>query len=128
VPPLFFDIGDALCFDDVDASAGELNHAIACGENGVVPAHADIKAGEKFCAALTQNDIAGNYHLTARDLEAQKLWVAVATVSCRTLSFFMSHSKTSTVFAINPAINYGAKYPPPQGWGLNLVLFKSYIN
>jgi hypothetical protein len=81
-----------LGFDYVDATAGHLDGAGGSGENGVVSSHADIKAGEEFCAALAQNDVAANYGLASGDFEPQILGVAVAAVTCRTLSLFMCHS------------------------------------
>ena len=43
------------------------------GEQGMVRAHADIKAGMPGGAALTRNDVAGNHELAAERLDAEAL-------------------------------------------------------
>jgi hypothetical protein len=69
----------------------EADSAIGRGKEGVVFAHADIRAGMPFGAALTNNDVAGDNLLIAETLHAQTTACRVATVARRTACFFMSH-------------------------------------
>src|SRR6478752_410586 len=65
--------------------------AIGRGKEGVVFAHADIRAGMPFGAALTNNDVAGDNLLVAELLDAETTACGVAAVARRTACFFMSH-------------------------------------
>ena len=78
---------------DVDApvAAVEADVAVGKGEEGVVPAHADVVAGVEFGAALADEDGAGEDELAAVAFHAEALAVAVAAVACRSLTFFMCH-------------------------------------
>lgn len=69
----------------------EADIAIHKGENGVIPAKADIATRGPFGAALADDDVASNDGLAAEFLDAETLALAVATVFDGTLSFFMGH-------------------------------------
>ena len=51
------------------------------GEESMVGAHADIKAGMPGGAALTRNDVAGNHALAAESLHAEALTSLIAAVA-----------------------------------------------
>src|SRR5581483_1927136 len=51
------------------------------GEQSVVGAHADIKAGMPGGAALPRDDVAGDHVLAAIDLDAKALALGIASVS-----------------------------------------------
>ena len=72
-------------------TALETHLPIGFCEQGKVPAHADIIAGEKFRAALPYNYRAGGNRLAGVQFYPSILRVAVSAVSRRALSFFMSH-------------------------------------
>src|SRR4051812_10779085 len=55
--------------------------ALDLGEQGVVRAHADIKAGMPGGAALTRNDVAGNHDFPAERLDPKALALGIATVA-----------------------------------------------
>lgn len=59
----------------------ELNGAIAQGEESPIATHADALAGMVFGAALTHDDAAGENLLTAKQLDAETLRCAIATVT-----------------------------------------------
>ena len=89
---LFFVWNFVYISDDVDFSSLEFNCSIGGSEEGVVPSHGDIGAGEEFCTALTYDYRASLCGLSSEELNAPVLGVAVSAVSCRALSLFMSHS------------------------------------
>lgn len=51
--------------------AFERNHAVGQGKKRMILAHAYIRARMVFGSALTYNDIAGGYGLSAEDFNAQ---------------------------------------------------------
>jgi hypothetical protein len=70
--------------DRYESSTGfrkESDAAIGKGEKGMILAHADIRAGMPFRAALTDDDVAGHDSLIAEALHAQALALGVATVA-----------------------------------------------
>ena len=69
----------------------ELYFAVGEGEEGEISSATDVVTRVVLCAALTQDDVARHYCLTAKFLHAESLAVAVATISGSTLSFFVSH-------------------------------------
>ena len=82
--------GDALF---AAALALELDHSVAEREESPVFARSDILAWVHFGAALAYQYAPGANRLTASALYAAILWVRVATVAGRALSFFMCHDK-----------------------------------
>jgi len=65
----------------VDFSALEADRALGCREKRVVPAHADVAAGEELGPALPEDYRSGFGLLAAKQLHASVLWVAVPAVS-----------------------------------------------
>src|SRR4051794_37111306 len=66
------------------AAAGfctKLDMAFDLGEQGMVGAHADIKAGMPGGAALTRNDVTGNNVLAAVGLDPEPLARRITTVT-----------------------------------------------
>src|SRR5271165_1982046 len=59
----------------------ELHMTLDLGEQGMVSAHADIKAGMPGGAALTRNDVAGNHALAAIGLDSKALARRITPVS-----------------------------------------------
>jgi len=59
----------------------ELNGAIAQGEESPIATHAYALARMVFGAALTHDDAAGENFLTAKQLDAETLRCAIATVA-----------------------------------------------
>src|ERR1700684_230300 len=55
--------------------------ALDLGEQSMVGAHADIKAGMPGGAALTRNDVAGNHALAAKRLDPEPLARRITTVT-----------------------------------------------
>ena len=91
-----------LLSDNVDFSALEADRS-GCGcEKGVVLAHADIGAREELCPALSHDDRACLYHLTAEQLYASVLRIAVSAVPRRALSFFMCHNQLPLLLGGRP--------------------------
>ncbi len=76
---------------DMHLSALEFDGAVFEGENRVVAAKADIKAGVIAGAALANDDGAGGYKLAAIGFDAAILRVAVAAVLGAALTFLMCH-------------------------------------
>jgi hypothetical protein len=72
-------------------SALETHLPVGFCEQGIVSAHADVIAWEKFRAALPYDYRAGGNRLAGVQFYAAILRVAVSAVSRRALSFFMSH-------------------------------------
>src|ERR1700736_5977361 len=70
----------------------KLNMAFDLGEQCMIGAHADIKAGMPGGAALARNDVAGNHVLTAIGLDSEALARRITTVTRCTACFFVSHS------------------------------------
>src|SRR4051794_40079350 len=66
--------GAAACF------CTKLDFAFDLGEQGVVGAHADIKAGMPGGAALTRDDVTGNHMLAAVRLDAKALTGRITSV------------------------------------------------
>ena len=79
--------------DDVDATAFaiELDEAIDQCEEREVRALANVGAGMKLVAHLTDQDVASANLLATKLLDAAALTVRVPTVAAGTLSFFMCH-------------------------------------
>src|SRR5947207_11067506 len=86
-----------LCCDRIDVYASaasiEANIAVDQCENGVIPAEANIFAGQKFRAALANDDVASKHHFTAESFYAEPLANTVAAILNAALSFFVSHLK-----------------------------------
>ena len=83
---------------DVDAAldaVGELQRAVAQGEQRVVLAAADVLAGMELGAALSHDDVAGADLLTGEHLHAKALSAGIAAVTAGTETFLMSHETTS---------------------------------
>src|ERR1700761_385512 len=59
----------------------KLDMAFDLGEQSMVGAHADIKAGVPGGAALTRNDVAGNDVLPAKCLDPEALACRITTVT-----------------------------------------------
>src|SRR6516164_8551729 len=76
---------------DGSSAAIEPDAAVDQSENRVITAEADVFSGQEFCAALADNDIAGENHLAAKSLYAETFADAVAAVLNAALSFFVSH-------------------------------------
>ena len=78
---------------DVNATitAVETNLPVGKGKEGVVTSHADILSGMKSGAPLADDDGTGGDGLAAKTFYSETLAAAVATVSCRSLTFFMCH-------------------------------------
>src|SRR5579859_4397863 len=58
----------------------KLDMALDLGEQGMIGAHADIKAGVPGRAALTRNDVAGNHMLATKGLDAKALALGITPV------------------------------------------------
>jgi hypothetical protein len=69
----------------------EGNLAIGQGKQRMILAHADILTGVEFGAALTDNDIAGNYAFPAKFFHAKAASCGISAVTGTTTCFFMSH-------------------------------------
>src|SRR3954451_3844269 len=82
--------GAAACFGT------KLDFAFDLGEQGMVGAHADIKAGMPGGAALTRDDVTGNHVLAAVGLDAKALTGRITSVPRRTACFFVSHNPSPT--------------------------------
>ena len=67
--------GAAACF------CTKLDFAFDLGEQGMVGAHADIKAGMPGGAALTRDDVAGDHMLAALNLDAKALALGITPVT-----------------------------------------------
>src|ERR1051326_2858101 len=81
---------------DIDPAAGAIKShcSVNQGKNGVIAAEPDVFAGLEFCAALTDDDVAGDHHLAPEFFHAEPLTDAVAAIFDAALSFFMSHCKS----------------------------------
>ena len=79
--------------DDVDPATGAIEPHLAVDqrENGVIATEPDILAGQKFRAALADDDVAGDDRFAAKFFHAEPFADAVAAVLDAALSFFMSH-------------------------------------
>ena len=75
----------------------EAHASINQRKNRVIAAQPDILSRQKFCPALTHDDIAGNDPFAAEFFNAQPLADAVAAILNAALSFFVSHRKKSLV-------------------------------
>lgn len=82
-----------LAGDDLDAAVRlvEFHDAVLQCEEGPVATHADILAGVRLAAALTDEDGAGEHGLTAETFYPKPLCFARATVGGCTLTCFMRH-------------------------------------
>ena len=80
---------------DVDPSstAIEADGTIDQRENCVIAAEADVFAGQKFRAALANNNVAGEHRFAAESFYTKPFADAVAAILNAALSFFMSHRK-----------------------------------
>ena len=91
VPSLSVSFSYLFVLDDVDPTSLELNCSFSGGKECIVFSHPDISAGKEFSAALSNDNRAWLYRLSAEKLYAPVLGVAVPAVAGRTLSFFMCH-------------------------------------
>lgn len=71
----------------------ELDVAVRQGEQGPVPADADVHARVELGSALTDNDGAGADGFAAETLHAKTLALAVASVAYTSLTFLMCHGR-----------------------------------
>ena len=71
----------------------ESHIAIDQCENCVIAAEADVFAGLKFRAALTDDDVPRDNHLAAKSFDAAPLADAIAAILDAALSFFVCHLK-----------------------------------
>lgn len=74
--------------------AGAFKLYNACGKRKecVIASDTDIDAGMKLCAALSYEDIAGEYNLTAKAFNPEALGITIAAVPGTSAAFFMSHT------------------------------------
>ena len=86
--------------DDVHAAAVFVEHHFAIGERKQRPVAtgADVFAGDKFAAALTDDDAARRDNLPAKFFYAQPFADAVASVLYAALTFFMCHKSGGLKF------------------------------
>src|SRR5262249_31047978 len=82
-PPLFSSLGHRKYgYDRAAIGFGtKLDAAFDLGEESMVSAHADIKAGVPGRAALTRDDVAGNDMLTTERLDSEPLARRITSVS-----------------------------------------------
>src|SRR5512143_4071262 len=73
----------------------EFHLTISGREQRVVASTADVVAGMKLSAALTHDDVACEYCLTAELLQTQPLRMRIATVAGTTACFFVCHERDS---------------------------------
>src|SRR5438045_1416478 len=73
------------------SAAIEAHVPVYQSENCVIATEPNVSSGQKFCAALTHNDIAGYNRFAAEFFDTQAFADAVASVFNTALSFFMSH-------------------------------------
>ena len=78
------------------ALAVEADDAFDQGEQGVVPAAADVPAGVVAGAALGDDDAAGLHRLSGVDLDPQPLALRVPAVADRALTFLVRHRSPLT--------------------------------
>ena len=78
--------------DNVDFSALKLHLSIRGGEQRIIPAHADIGAGEEFRPALPYDDCAGFGYLAPIQFYTSVLRITVSAISRGALSLFMCHN------------------------------------
>src|SRR2546423_13421196 len=85
--------GDRL---DVDPASGAVEPHLAVDqrEDRVIATQPDILAGEKFRAALSDDDVAGHDHFAPKFFHAQPFADAVPAVLDAALSFFVCHEIT----------------------------------
>ena len=82
-------------WQDRDQPTAELYDAVAKREQRVVASSSDVAARFKRGAALSHDNRAALGELSAAELDAAILRIAVASVSGRTLSLFMCHDTVS---------------------------------
>jgi hypothetical protein len=76
---------------DTPSATIESDAAVHQCKNRVIATESNVLSGHKLCAALADNDVAGDDHLAAKSLDAETFADAVAAVLDATLSFFVSH-------------------------------------
>ena len=74
---------------------GKRHMAVHQGEQGVVLAHADIRAGVELGAALTHDDGACADQFAAESLHTEHFGLGIAPVSRRAAAFFLCHDISS---------------------------------
>jgi hypothetical protein len=89
----FGDSGGGDFGNNIDAAAVfvEQDFAIGEGKESPIAADADVFAGQKFAAALADEDAASGNELAAKLFYAEAFADAVATVTYAALTFFMCH-------------------------------------
>lgn len=87
----------------------ELNGAVSGRKDRIVAADPGIVPGEEFRSALTYDDRTGCNKLTAVTLDTQVFGVAVTTVVGASLTFFMCHIYSFSVFSTDSAF-FGAAF------------------
>jgi hypothetical protein len=85
----------------VDAAVApvEANLTVRKGEERVVASHADVLSSVELGTALADEDGASGNDLSAETFHTQALAAAVASVPCRSLTFFMCHGGILRLFA-----------------------------
>ena len=73
------------------AAAIEAHVSVDERENGIITAETDVFAGEKFRAALANDDVTGDDHFATELFNTKPLTDAIAAVLNTALSFFVSH-------------------------------------
>ncbi len=76
---------------DASSAAIEPNVAVNQREDCVIAAESDVLARQKFCAALANDNVAGDDQFAAESFYTEPLADAVAAVFNAALSFFVSH-------------------------------------
>jgi hypothetical protein len=74
------------------SGAFKLHNARGKRKERIITSDTDIDAGMKLCAALSYEDIAGEYYLTAKAFNPEALGITIAAVPGTSAAFFMSHT------------------------------------
>jgi hypothetical protein len=73
----------------------EMDDPVRDCEQAVVFGALDVAASGEFGAALPDDDASSRHELTSVGLDAQALWIRIAAVARRTLTFLMCHIAVS---------------------------------
>jgi len=85
---------------DTAAFAIEEHIAIDQCEQGVVIAHADVAARVPLGTDLSDQNVAWSHQFTTELLHSTSLCVRIATVPCRSLTFFVCHCKLDFIVCL----------------------------
>lgn len=77
-----------------------IDRPVAKREQRIILAQTDVTTGLEFGAALANQNGSRGDLLATEFLHAAKLWIAVPTVSRRSLTFFVSHNFRSRISPI----------------------------